>query len=407
MHTRLLLLFILLTPSVFAQHNLFETPQYPFLREQENCFQSGNDTLYNALFQKLTTLGLKGEGKINIVHIGDSHIQADFFSGTFRKYLQSFFLGAQSGRGFIFPYKLAKTNNPLSYTVSSNRSWEACKNIDTRLRCTLGLAGIAVTTYDAQANIKINISDASLPGYDFDRLMVFHDFSKDAFTPVVSHAQEVIPHPENGYTLFTFKESQSRLNIHFQQDSSQNHFTLHGLNFDTEDPGILYHTIGVNGARVDSYLKCQLFEQQLQALQADWVLVSLGTNDVYTNVFDSLQFARKLDLFIRHIQAAAPKAAILLCLPGDHLMKRSYDNPNLVVINRILKQKARAYGLSYWDYYSLMGGAESIRAWRAENLAHTDYLHYTQAGYQLQAQLLFNAFLKAYDGYLQKEFIGE
>jgi len=52
-----------------------------------------NLSLLNNLFEKLYRLenGFSSQDKINIVHVGDSHIQADFFSNTIRQDLQGHF----------------------------------------------------------------------------------------------------------------------------------------------------------------------------------------------------------------------------------------------------------------------------------------------------------------------------
>lgn len=392
--------------NLHAQDNPYEITKYTFINYEKNQIEIQNDSLaYNQLFKQFTNIGLKGKGKINIVHIGDSHIQADFLSGTFRKKLQSFFLGSISGRGFIFPYKVAKTNNPFNYQVRSTGEWESCRNVEQNLKCKLGLSGIAVITNDTLASIKISIDDKKLAGYDFDRLMVFHDFGPSCYKPTISYpyAKNIITNNTLGYTLFEFSESANSVVFTVNKtDSLQNHFTLHGINFDSSDAGITYHTVGVNGAQVDSYLKCDYFIPHLQALNPNWIIVSLGTNDVYTNNFDSIEFALNLDSFIDDLKIAAPNSAILLSTPGDHKIKRSDINTNTKTASKIIRQKAFEHKLSYWDFNTIMGGEGSIDAWRATEMAHTDFLHYTKKGYQYQGQLLFNAFLKAYDEYLEK-----
>jgi len=398
----------LFSDNTFSQHNLFNDSDYFFINKSDNYFVCNNITLYDSLFELLTSIGLRGEGRASIVHIGDSHIQADYFSGNFRKYLQTFFLGSQSGRGFVFPYKVAKTNNPLSYSVTSKGIWEHCKNIEHNFKCELGLAGMAVITKDQNAEISVNIEDKTMKGYDFNRLMVFHKFGNKEYAPYVSGADSIIAFPQQGYTLFKFNENRKRLTLQLKQtDTLQNNFSLYGFNFDSDDNGIFYHTVGVNGARVDSYLKCKYFVPHLSSLQPDWVIVSLGTNDVYTNNFNATRFEENLNKLIINIQLASPTAAILFTTPGDHLMKRKYRNDALPEINEIIKQKAMEYGQSYWDLYSVMGGDSSTVAWYKEGLGHTDYLHFTEKGYLLQAQLFFEAFLHSYDTFLEEKILNK
>jgi hypothetical protein len=391
-----------------AQDNPFELEPYPFVNQGLNQLVIPDSSLaYQQLFNKFTEVGLKGSGKVRIVHIGDSHLQADFFSGHFRKRLQTFFLGAMGGRGFIFPYKVAGTNNPLNYSVSSTGVWESCRNVEKERNCELGLSGISIKTLDTNASIQIKITDQALAGYDFDRLMVFHTFGTENFALKIKPSNKiklVQAFPEMGYTLFEFNQNLESVTMELQkQNETQKEFTLYGLNFDSNDPGIIYHTVGVNGAQYESYLKCDYFVPHLKVLNPDWIIVSLGTNDSYTNVFDTTVFIKKVDSLLQYIKQAAPNAAVLLTTPGDHRIKRVQVNAAAVRASEIIKKQAEQKQLAYWDFYSLMGGAGSMDAWRAVGLAHTDYLHFTQKGYEYQAQLLFVAFLKAYDDYMLRE----
>lgn len=410
--TNLFSLFLVFTFGIIcghetlAQDNPYKIDKYTFINYEKNEFTIYDTLSYNSLFYEFTQIGLKGKGKVNIVHIGDSHIQADFLSGNFRKKIQSFFLGSISGRGFVFPYKVANTNNPLNYKVTSTGNWESCRNVEKELKCKLGLSGIAVITSDSTAKIKVSITDKTMPGYDFDRLMVFHDIDENCLEPII-----LLPTPTNktinkdlGYTLFEFTESVTHIEMGLQKTTNkQQHFALHGFNFDSNDSGIIYHTIGVNGAQYESYLKCEYFVPHLKAIEPDWVIVSLGTNDVYTDVFDSVQFTKNVDKLINNIKKAAPTSAILLTTPGDHRIKRAYINDFTETASNTLKQKALVHNISYWDFNKIMGGKGSIDAWQATGMGHTDFLHYTRKGYEYQGQLLFNAFLKAYDSYLEIE----
>jgi hypothetical protein len=392
--------------SLQAQDDPYDITNYAFVNYKVNQFEIYDLVSYDVLFAKLTQIGLQGEGKVRIVHIGDSHLQADFFSGNFRRKLQTFFLGAVGGRGFIFPYKVAQTNNPLNYKVKSQGHWENCRNIEKNKRCKLGLSGIVVSTSEINATVSVSIDDPNLKGYDFDKLMVFHEFGNKKYVPRIENSISTTPFPKKGYTLFEFETNISAVTLKLERtDSIQKSFDFYGFNFESNDPGIIYHTIGVNGAKFDSYLGCEYFTPHLAALEPDLVIISLGTNDVYTYVFDTLDFKNKVDSLIGNVKKAAPMAAILLTTPSDHRIKKGEVNRNVAQASAILKSKAKQWNISYWDYYTVMGGQGSIDFWRSTGMAHTDYLHYTQKGYEYQSQLMFNAFLNSYDDYLAKEIL--
>ncbi len=403
-----LLLLLILPNCTFSQDNPYKIDKYPFINYKTNSFTINDTIPYNLLFNKLTQIAFKGKGKVRIVHIGDSHLQADFLSGNFRRKLQTFFLGTMGGRGFVFPYKVAKTNNPLNYKVAWQGEWQSCRNVEKEKQCKLGLSGISVTTTNKNSSITIKIADPKLTGYDFDRLMVFHEFGEQAFEPALNKTNLVktTVFPNKGYTLFEFKKSMESVTLNLKKTNTlQNSFSLYGFNFDSNDAGIIYHTIGVNGAQVESYLRCQYFVQHLAALQPDWVIVSLGTNDAYTDAFDTLAFKNHLNSIIGFIKQAAPHAAVLFTTPGDHRIGKVHINDNVQVASNIIIKTANRHKLSYWNFNQIMGGKGSINNWHYAGLAHTDYLHYSRKGYEYQAQLLFNAFLKSYDGFLEKQIL--
>ena len=62
---------------------------------------------------------------MRIVHIGDSHIQADMATGYTRRILQQEF--GDAGRGLIVPLKLASTNEPLDYAITSTSQFDVSR----------------------------------------------------------------------------------------------------------------------------------------------------------------------------------------------------------------------------------------------------------------------------------------
>ena len=97
-----------------------------------------------------------GEGKIQVVHMGGSHIQADIYTHQLRKRFQELTPDMNGGRGMIFPFKIAKTNSPYNFSVAYNGNWEYCKSTQSDRTCKLGLTGIAVSTSDSSLRMTIN-----------------------------------------------------------------------------------------------------------------------------------------------------------------------------------------------------------------------------------------------------------
>ena len=86
--------------------------------------------------------------KLNIVHIGDSHIQADYFSDQVRKHFNDEELLGNGGRGYFFPASMAKSHNAYNLKVSYSGTWRGCKNVEYAKSCSWGLGGMTATSND-------------------------------------------------------------------------------------------------------------------------------------------------------------------------------------------------------------------------------------------------------------------
>lgn len=104
--------------SVRREAALRPLPDYPFIRYEDNTLQfpSGRadfDTLYHKMDSLLST----GKGKINILHIGGSHVQAGYLSHRLRMNFSTLGDSVLTARGVIFPFRILRTNAPKT-TVS-------------------------------------------------------------------------------------------------------------------------------------------------------------------------------------------------------------------------------------------------------------------------------------------------
>ena len=61
-------------------------------------------------FAGLDSLRAGKDTVLTVVHLGDSHIQAGYYSGQMMRLLQAQF--GNAGRGWIAPFKLSRTNEP-------------------------------------------------------------------------------------------------------------------------------------------------------------------------------------------------------------------------------------------------------------------------------------------------------
>lgn len=380
--------------------------KYAFINIDTNQLEVNESPSMSQFFYKLDSLVLFGDRKLNIFHIGDSHIQADFFSNRLRNNFQDIARGQNGGRGFIFPYRMAETNNPLNYKVSWTGKWHYCKNVDRDTNCSAGLGGFNVYTKDSTASFSVFMSSDNHHDYYFNKIRLFHKYDTaqwniaPADTSLHYHQKYI---PEYGYTLFKFKKIIDSIKFRItlkdslQQPSS---YQLMGLSLDNSDPGIVYHSSGVNGADVQAWLKCQLFQKHLSAINPDLIIISLGTNDTYSRKFNQQRFKYNYRKLVEKMKNAAPDAAFILTAPGDNYLYRRYLNRNISKAVSIIQEIAQDQQLAFWNFYSVMGEMNSIKYWHNAGLTARDFLHFNQKGYSLQGNLLFYAIMKAYHDHI-------
>ena len=176
------------------------------------------------------------------------------------------------------------------------------------------------------------------------------------------------------------------------------------MSFENGRPGVLYHAIGVNGARFEHYNKATMFAQQTALLKPDLVIISLGTNESvqYPNI--ERGFLEQIQALVNGIRTYNPDAAFLLVTPPDAFLKKVKVNPGIEVVRRKILEYAVENGIAFWDMYRVNGGVGSAMKWKESGLLRPDGLHFTRDGYALQGRLLFEAIMKSYNRYVADRY---
>jgi lysophospholipase L1-like esterase len=382
--------------------------EYQFIDYRQNAIQvpGGDSTRLNRFFRKIDSLLQDGEGRINILHIGGSHVQADFFSHEVRQNLDIVNGPFQPPRGLIFPYSVAKTNNPLNYKVTYSGEWKAIKNIQRNRELPLGMSGIAVYTKDPSAQINILLNPDETRRWDFTqlRLLGHSEGDCDSVKPVLFHKNDTLSglwDPPTKTYLFTLPEPDAAFSLGFLQTGIEPHnFVVHGFMPEKETPGIVYHAIGVNGASVPSYLKSEHFEEELHLLSPDLIVFGIGINDALARDFSNASFRRNYNALIEKIERVNPDCAYIFITNNDsyrRISRRQYRvNPNGAVAQKAFYQLAEQHQGGVWDLFSLMGGLRSMQQWQNAALASRDKVHFTKEGYWLIGDLFYNALVDYY-----------
>ena len=381
---RLVLCLSLILGSQLGFAQLKQVGNYSFLNIESNRIAYyGNSSLqFERIYKKFSPMIKQGKGQVRILHIGDSHLQADFFSGRVRANFQSIFLGLQGARGMICPYM---KGCPDSYKITYGTQWQHY-NILSKEQSTI-FANTVYTT-EKNASIRIAVNHRNPIKYDFDKVRIYHSPLKPQERIDIDYPSYKKVSVEDGYTVFTLNGYTDTINISVNKTSNDTLF-IHGFYFDNEDAGVVYNVTGVNSAEARHYLKIKS-DESLKTLGLDLIIISLGTNDCY-EASGVESFASNLTEFVVKIREQIPDVAILLTTPSDCWYKRKHVNKRMKEARNIIKEVAKQNNCAVWDWYEVMGGEGASSKWVDRQLMQKDRVHLTLNGYYLQGDLLFNA----------------
>ncbi len=390
-------------------------PDLPFAHLDHNkIIYPGDSLAMERFFQKMDSVVFFGEGNVSVMHIGGSHVQAGVFTQQFRDNLLNISPDLIGGQYFIFPFSTGGTNNPSHYIVRSTGNWTYCRNAvrrETDKR--MGLAGAAITTNDSTATVRILTKERYPsdipPDYDFNKVTIIGFSETENVTPVVSYNDTILHGQYDEWkSTYTFSLPNFTDSICIKFDSVPGEFTLTGILLENDMPGISVHGVGVNGARVSSYLRCDDFERDLELIRPDLIIFGIGINDAAEKDFEKNTFMRQYNELIKVIQRVNPDCALLFLTNNDSYKrektkkKNRYEvNLNGEIVEEAFMELGKKYNAAVWNQFDIMGGLKSMQDWEEAGLAKKDKVHFTNEGYRLLGDLLYNALITRYIEHIQ------
>lgn len=384
-----------------------EIPPYSFLDSSANKIV-GEGRNYEKVWAKLDSLLLLGEGNLRIMHIGGSHVQGGALTHELRRDFLTLCQGKAGDVGMAFPYTAAKTNTPLGYRTHYTGKWTSSKCLKSQPEFKLGLMGMAVAPEDTGATVSLVTRPRyPLPGEEpipFDVVKVL-GYTEGDTRPVVLHASDTLEGiREEFYHRFNLPCRTDSVNIGFRGDSGR--FVITGLRLENGNPGVSVSGVGVNGASLVSYQRCENLRRDLELVRPDLVIFAIGINDAVSVDFNTELFKMRYESMISKVLEVNPDCAILFVSNNDscrRVRRKGYvTNQNGPLASEAFADLAKMYHACHWDLFNIMGGLGSMRRWEAEKLARRDKVHFTESGYELIADMLFNALMRRYEEYISE-----
>lgn len=389
--------------NTFAQQMpQVQTKVYPFINTAGNRITNSN--ALDSFYKKLQTLKQTAQGTVSIVHIGDSHLQAGSLTAIVRNGLQAFF--GNAGRGIIFPYQLAKSNAPEDISSSSDVQWKYNRVAHPELPGNCGIAGFYISTKEDRPRINTWLKEDSLNDMSFSTVKLFMDTAHNWLLHAAGRKDYLVDGKlEDGalYHQVDLSMPATGFSLTYISGNDDSEKIFYGASLENNKPGVLYHSIGVNGAKYDSYSNAPLFLQQLPALKADLYIISMGTNEAQALNIDADAFTASVRSFVNKLLAASPGAAVLITTPADSYFNGKMLSKPMNDLNKVLQSTAASSGYALWDLYGFTGRYGSSRSWMSAGLMSHDKIHYNKAGYELQGKLLLSALSKGYNDFVNQK----
>lgn len=363
-----------------------------------NIFVPDKQNQLYSVYHKFNQLEVLGNNQIKILHIGDSHIQADVFTNYIRLFLGDVFYNLIGPPSPLLPYHLYKSNTPESYKIHVNGNWFAKGLLAHRNENSL-LGYTAVKNDSCSSVIMLKINQKALPNTYFKRVMFFlSDSSSKLLQSDIIESKKISKFNDSIFVhTLQLKYDIDTMKLILCREKDTSLLKFYGCVVNNDYPGIVYHSIGYNGAKAEHYLFTNI-DEYIRFYQYDWIIISLGTNDCFSN-FDSMAVVLAYRKLIQKIRQTNENVPILLTTVMEHYKKKKI-NSNVKTMNYIIRYIAESENCALWDLYCVTGGENSINKWYAHNYTKHDKIHLNNRGYLLLAKLFVSAFINSYNQYL-------
>ena len=349
-----------------------------------------------------------------IMQFGASHTAADILTSYLRDDLQTQY--GDAGVGWFMPARPWRTHRHSRIKHDNPRSkrgrweWDAVRHKKSFLKNgKYGLAGMATTATDRRqwtTWTTRNRAKASRLELYVDKLPNGGDF----YLQIDAKRRKRYRTRGNGLATIvrTFDDAGHTFRL---VPRGNGPVRLYGGVLERDVPGVVFDTLGINGARAVSMLKWNydLWETLVRKRRPNLIILAYGTNEAGDRDEPIEVYQSNLRKVLSRVRSAAPQASCVLFGPTDRPIledrtekknkkdvdKTFHARPRVAEVNASQKQISAEFGCAYFDAVEATGGQFSIVSWAdlEPRLAYGDYVHFTNRGYRVLATQFLAALL--------------
>lgn len=390
-------------PVVVASDNPIEDPAHAM------------DKFYAALART----DAKQAGAITrVTHYGDSPITNDGITATVRRLLQTRF--GDAGHGFILMDRPWAWYGHQAITYASGGGWDNNPMMGGKTGDGMfGLGGVWFTASGAGKYARFGPATEGETGKNFSRMDVYYLQQPGGGQLSLSvnggNAQTVSTAGASVRSAFSeIKAPQAGANT-FEVRTAGGDVRLFGAVLENDGPGVVYDSLGVNGAYAGllaTVMNEEHWREQLQHRKPDLVVINYGTNESQYASADQLErYEKDLREVIRRVRSALPDASILILSPMDRGQRAAggkiITKPSIPMIVDMQRRVALDTGCAFFNTFKAMGGEGTMAKWAAgtgkNHYVGGDLTHPTAEGAEVVGRLIYEALNDGYTKYRAKQ----
>lgn len=340
---------------------------------------------------------------VRILWLGDSHTAADYLTGAVRRKLEERF-GA-GGPGFLrvgaSPYRHdgVKATREGKFRVEPEPPSRRTKEGDTAF----GVGGLRMRPVDDKARAELRIDERRVQGtvryellFDLPPRASFRVTLGNART-IVKEGVPLLSVPGSPIARLRF-EAPAKDGLVVDQASGEPRF--YGVVAEGSVPGVVLDTSGIDGARIATSLAWDpaVLAAELAARPPSLFAIAYGTNEAFDNRRAEATGA-ELEELVTRLRKGAGTADCLVVGPPDAASPDFSSLPRVAEIEAALSAAASRIGCAFYSLRRAMGGEGGFARYLRETpqLARSDRVHLTPAGYQKLGEMLGEELLASYD----------
>ena len=340
--------------------------------------------------------------KVRLAHYGDSPTTADLITADVRGLLQKRF--GDAGHGF---YLMAK---PWAWyghrgVDSDSSGWDIeASNLVSKKDGYYGYGGVSFRGGPgSRARFRLKEAGTTRVELGFKQVAGGGSIVLEACGERVGE-RSTAGEEGDGYAEFAVPESCRDLTVKVEGGAVR----LYGIEFLKAAPGVVYDSLGLNGAYISvlsKFLNADHWQTQLQHYAPDVVVINYGTNESVFAAFVDKVFEKELREAIRRIRVALPGKGILVMSPMDRGERNENGQIETVpALQRLVEIEARVAkeeGVAFFNTFEAMGGNGTMAKWYSSEprLVGADFIHPMPGGAKIIGNLLYKAMLDGYNRY--------